>query len=297
MAGKQDPEQVFEAARPLLTGLAYRILGSYAEAEDVVQETFLSWMAKAPEEIEKPRSWLMAVCSRKAVDALRAARRARTTYVGAWLPEPIHTVLLETPESEAELSQSITMAFLLVLERLAPKERAAFLLHEVFAMDYRQVAESLGVSEAACRKLVSRARSNVQRGEALQEVPRERQAELLAAFSAAVRTGATESLVRLLSAEVTLRADSGGKAVAIRHDLQGAGAVSGFVGRVLSPDWQDAVLEATELNARLALVVRVGGKAVAVVSFAYADDGRATAVFITRNPDKLLQLDRPGLAV
>lgn len=291
MEPARNPIETFEAARPMLTGLAYRILGSYAEAEDVVQDTFISWMAAEAGAIERPRSWLTAVCTRKAVDSLRAARRARTSYVGAWLPEPVHSEVLDTPESQAELSESVTMAFLLVLERLAPKERAAFLLHDVFAMDYRDVAENLGVGEAACRKLVSRARANVRRGDGGHATPRPRQDELVAAFQVAIATGATDGLARLLSAEATLRADSGGKVVAVRKTLEGAEVVLKFIRRVLSPAWRQGEISAAELNARQALVVRQEGRITAVVSFAYGADGQASSIFITRNPDKLAHLD------
>ena len=283
--------ETFEAARPLLTGLAYRILGSYAEAEDVVQDTFLSWMAAEPAAIERPRSWLTAVCTRKAVDVLRSARRARTTYVGAWLPEPVHTEVLDTPESQAELSESVTMAFLLVLERLAPKERAAFLLHDVFGLAYREVAESLGVTEAACRKQVSRARANLRRGEGGHATPRPRQEELVAAFQAAIATGATDGLARLLSSEATLSADSGGKVVAVRKTLEGAETVLQFIRKVLSPAWRGGEMVAAELNARQALLLRQEGRITAAVSFACDAEGRAARIFITRNPDKLAHLD------
>ena len=282
----------FEAARPMLTGLAYRILGSIAEAEDIVQDTFLSWMKADRAAIDRPDSWLTTVCTRKAVDVLRSARHARTTYVGAWLPEPIHTQVLDTPETNTALSQTLTTAFMLVLERLAPKERAAFLLHEVFGESYEAVATCLDISQPACRKLVSRARANIQQTNKAYVAPRERQDELVAAFNLAISTGSTDRLANLLSSEATLSADSGGKVTAIRRTLEGPVEILDFVGRVLSPVWRDNEIVSTELNSGRAIVMRENGRTTAIVTFAYDDDLRASSIFIVRNPDKLASMDR-----
>ncbi|WP_282607761.1 RNA polymerase sigma factor SigJ [Pelagibius sp. Alg239-R121] len=292
MTQNLEANKVFEAARPMLMGLAYRILGSAAEAEDVVQDTLLAWMSADHEKVDRARNWLATVCTRKAVDTLRSARHARTNYVGAWLPEPIHTQVLDTPESEVALSESITTAFLLVLERLAPKERAAFLLRDVFAMDYGEVAESLEISEPACRKLVSRARANVRRGNSAHKVPRAQQDELVAAFNTAITEGSTDRLAGLLSHDATLSADSGGKVVAIRETLEGATEILAFVENVLSPAWQAGEVFPTEINSGRALIVREQGCAVAVVSFAYDSAFNASGIFIMRNPDKLARIDK-----
>ncbi len=276
----------------MLMGLAYRVLGSVAEAEDVVQDTFLAWMDADHGTIVAPRRWLTTVCTRKAVDVLRSARRVRTDYVGTWLPEPAHTEVLETPETQLALSESVTTAFLLTLERLAPKERAAFLLHDVFAMEYNEIATNLDVTEAACRKLVSRARANVQRTDDLYPAPQEHQNELVAAFSLAITTGSTEKLAELLSADATLSADSGGKVVGIRKTLEGAEAVLDFVEKVLSPVWRTGEISVEDVNSGPSLVVRQGDDVFAVVTFAYTADSKASRIFIMRNPDKLARLDR-----
>ena len=282
----------FEVARPMLTGLAYRIVGSTAEAEDIVQDTFLSWMKADRAAIDRPESWLTTVCTRKAVDVLKSARRARTTYVGAWLPEPIHTQVLDTPETSAELSQSLTTAFLVVLERLAPKERAAFLLHDVFGESYEAVAACLDISQPACRKLVSRARGHVRQADKAHVAPRERQDELVDAFNLAISTGATDRLASLLSAEATLSADSGGKVAAIRRTLEGPAEILDFVGRVLSPIWRENEIFSTELNSGRAIVMREDGRTAAIVTFAYDDTLKASRIYIVRNPDKLAGMDR-----
>lgn len=282
----------FESARPMLTGLAYRILGSLADAEDVVQDTFLDWMKADVTAVERPRGWLKTVCTRKAIDVLKSARRSRTEYVGIWLPEPLQTHDLDTPESQAALSESVTTAFLLVLERLAPKERAAFLLHDVFALGYDEVAGCLEISEPACRKLVSRARTNVQRANEARAAPPQRQDELVAAFKVAIVTGATTQLASLLAADVTLSADGGGKVVALQRTLEGAEPVLGFVAQILAPAWRGGEIVPAELNAGRALLVRHDGRTTAAVSFAFDAAFNASRIFIVRNPDKLARIDR-----
>ena len=293
MLENREATDEFEAARPVLTGLAYRILGSLAEAEDVVQDVFLAWMDADRAAISRPRSWLMTVCTRKAVDALRSARLARTSYVGAWLPEPVQTHYFDSPEADETSAESLTTAFLLVLERLAPKERAAFLLRDVFALTYEEIGASLGIGTAACRKLVSRARANVRRDAGASRAPRERQDELVAAFAHAIKTGETGTLAALLARDVTLSADSGGKVVGIRKTLEGAAAVLAFVGRTLSGAWRAGEISVAELNSGRALVVREEGRPFAVVTFACDADGNASRIYIMRNPDKLARIDPP----
>lgn len=148
-----DGTAFFEARRRFLFGLAYRMLGTRADAEDAVQETFIKWLHADRGAIANPAAWLTSICTNLCVDMLRAAHRTRVDYVGSWLPEPIHTVADDTPESRLELASSLTTAFLLVLERLTPKERAAYLLHEIFDTPYPDIAATLGMQESACRKL------------------------------------------------------------------------------------------------------------------------------------------------
>ena len=153
MTASDDPTP-FESRRRHLLGLAYRILGSVAEAEDAVQDTFLRWRAADRDAIANPAAWLTTACTRRSLDLLKSARRTRVDYVGTWLPEPVRTAAEETPESSLELASSLSTAFLLLLERLSPKERAAYLLHEIFEQPYPDVAAALGLQEATCRKLV-----------------------------------------------------------------------------------------------------------------------------------------------
>ena len=152
------PAGPFEAARPRLLGLAYRILGSRADAEDAVQDTYIKWLDSDRAAIENPAAWLTTVCTRRCLDLSRAAHRTRIDYVGAWLPKPIQTAINPEAERDIERAESLTTTFLLMLERLSPKERATYLLREVFDTDYPEIAETLALQEAACRKLVSRAK-------------------------------------------------------------------------------------------------------------------------------------------
>ena len=277
-------------------GLAYRMLGSYSDAEDVVQDVAVQWMKADHATIDVPSAWLTTVCTRKALDVLKSAQRTREDYRGPWLPEPVHTLDhpeamdSQTPESALLLAESLTTAFLLVLERLAPKERAAFLLHDVFAMSYKDVAVSLDSSEAGCRKLISRARANVTRTGAKHSINIGRQNELIAVFMSALKTGSVESLAEHLANDVSLSSDGGGKAVALLRTLEGAPEVLTFIRKVLSSAWSKCVMTVECINASQTLIVRYDGIAVSSVSFACDDAGKVQHVFIMRNPDKMTGL-------
>ncbi len=281
---------MFEDRRPFLTGLAYRILGSLAEAEDAVQDTYLKWQACERGTISNPAGWLTAVCTRRCIDMLRSARRSRVDYVGAWLPEPIQTMTGDTPEGAAELSSTLSLAFMLVLERLAPKERAAYLLREIFDQPYEDVAAALDVTEAACRKLVSRARGRIGREEPGAVVPRKRQDELLAAFQAAIATGSTVQLAALMREDIELRADGGGKALALLHPLLGKANVLGFVGGTLNRSWSGYRWQRVDINGTRGALVFDGPNIVASVGLAWDAQGELIGIYIMRNPDKLARL-------
>lgn len=284
MASEATPS-AFDAHRARLFGIAYRILGSRADAEDVVQDCWLKWQA-AGAQVENPAAWLTTVATRRAVDVLRAAQRARVDYVGEWLPEPVLTDTAATPEEAVELSSSLSTAFLLLLERLSPKERAAFLLHEIFGSSYADVADTLGVAEPACRKLVSRAKAHVSAPVARYRPPAEQQAQMLAAFQAAVLSGEPRQLATLLAEDVALRADGGGKATAIPTALVGADVI-GFATKGLSRWWAQQGWTMAELNGQLGWLLTEGATLVAAVTFGYGPDGRIAAIQVMRNPDKL----------
>lgn len=281
--------EIFEQARPRLLGVAYRILGSRAEAEDAVQDTFLRWRETDIATVKSPNAWLTTACTRRAIDMLRASYRSRVDYVGNWLPEPIHTIIDSEAEAHMELSSSLSTAFLLMLERLTPKERAAYLLHEIFEMSYLDVAASLTMSEPACRKLVSRAKARIGDDQVRHRPTRDRQEELLAAFEDAIRTGRPGALAQMLARDVRLIADGGGKVAAASDVLEGE-AVLAFLTERLSAWWVAYAWSKAELNGAPGLVLRQSGEVVATVSFAFDRSDHVTAIYIMRNPDKLAGL-------
>jgi RNA polymerase sigma-70 factor (ECF subfamily) len=280
---------IFEHARPRLLGVAYRILGSRAEAEDAVQDTFLRWQKTDIATVGSPGAWLTTACTRRAIDMLRAAYRSRVDYVGNWLPEPVHTSIDSEAEAQMELSSSLSTAFLLMLERLTPKERAAYLLYEIFEMSYADVAASLDMSEPACRKLVSRAKARIGDDQVRSQPTRERQEELLAAFEDAIRTGRSGNLAAMLASDVRLTADGGGKVAAAIDVLEGE-AVLAFLTAQLNEWWAAYEWSFAELNGARGLVLKQKGEIVATVSFAFDRSDRVTDIFIMRNPDKLAGL-------
>lgn len=281
--------EIFEQARPRLLGFAYRILGSRADAEDAVQDTFLRWQETDLATVGSPGAWLTTACTRRAIDMLRAAYRSRVDYVGNWLPEPVHTFIDSEAEARMELSSSLSTAFLLMLERLTPKERAAYLLYDIFEMSYADVAASLDMSEPACRKLVSRANARIGDGQVRYQPTREKQEELLAAFEDAIRTGRPGKLTAMLASDVRLTADGGGKVAAVIDILEGK-AVLTFLTDRLNEWWAAYDWSFAELNGAKGLVLKQGGEIVAAVSFAFDRSDCVTDIFIVRNPDKLAGL-------
>lgn len=288
---------LFEERRPFLTGLAYRILGSLAEAEDAVQDTYLKWQGLNHDSITNAAAWLTTACTRRCIDMLRSAHRSRTDYIGAWLPEPIQTMTEESPEDAAELSSSLSLAFMLVLERLAPKERAAFLLHEVFDQSYSDVANALDVNETACRKLVSRARNRIGREEVGNTVPKVRQDELLSAFQTAIETGNTSRLASLMREDIALKADGGGKVLALLDPLSGKEDVLTFVGGTLTQSWAGFRWQHVDINGARGALIFDGASIVASVSFSADIAGNLSGIFILRNPDKLARLGAGGRTI
>jgi len=283
-----DPTAVFEERRRHLFGLAYRILGSRADAEDAVQDVFIKWLAADHASIATPAAWLTTLCTRHCIDMLRDAQRSRVDYVGTWLPEPIQTRTDETPETHALLASSLSMAFLLLLERLTPKERAAYLLYEIFDTPYPQIAEMLDMEEAACRKLVSRASVNIAQGKVRHVTPPQVQDGLLNAFREAITAGSTEALAGLLSDDIAVCADSGGKVSSIEGVFQGKGSVLTLISTQLARYWAAYEWLPCEINGGHAIQLRANnGEIAAAITFAYNEEGKATNIYIMRNPDKL----------
>lgn len=277
----------FEARRRYLFGLAYRILGSRADAQDAVQDTFLKWQDANQGAIATPAAWLTTTCTRHCIDLLRAAQRSRVDYVGTWLPEPTRTDSDDTPEAHIMRASSLSTAFLLLLERLTPKERAAYLLRDIFDMPYPQVAATLDVEQAACRKLVSRARASIDQGKVRYQTPIEVQDRLLAAFRDAVMVGNTDTLAGLLSDDIELCADSGGKVPSIQNTVQGRAGVVTLIGQQLAGYWRAYEWVPCEINGGRAVLLRANGLVSAAITFAYDQAGKASNIYVMRNPDKL----------
>ncbi len=275
-------------------GLAYRMLGVVADAEDAVQDTFLKWQAADVSGIGNPDAWLVTVCTNRCLDILKSASRARLSYVGPWIPEPLQTETLSTQEEDLVRAQSLTTAFLLLLERLTPKERAAFLLRDIFGKPYDEVACTLGMTEAACRQLVSRASRSVRQDQARFTPSVEQQEAFLAAFQNALATGSADRLGKLLAETVSLRTDGGGKATAISRVIEGRHLVGKYIARILGRLLANARLERREVNGIGGLVTLEGDTVVTAMTIGYAPDGTVDRIYLLRNPDKLRHLTAPA---
>jgi RNA polymerase sigma-70 factor (ECF subfamily) len=283
------------AHRPVLQAIAYRMLGSMAEAEDAVQETFLRWhrqdQAQQLSEIREPKAWLITTLTRHCIDRLRAAKVQRESYVGMWLPEPVVEEPAVEPVDRLELAETLSMALLMMLERLSPDERAAFLLHEVFETDYPDVARILGKTEAACRQLVHRGKERVKAGKPRFTPSRAEQEKVMEGFKRAVASGDVAGLAALFSTDATLYSDGGGKAAATLNPIYGAEKIARFFIGVRDKQPEGARIEPRIVNGSLGYVVTVGNRVVQASHFEF-DGDRITEVHIVRNPDKLQHLMR-----
>ena len=290
MSTGTDPspaDAAFEAERSRLVGLAYRITGSRATAEDLVQEAWLRWHAADQATIDHPAAWLTTVVSRLALDHLRSARHQREAYVGPWLPEVVAAD--PGPDEQAELAESLTVGFLAVLERLGPTERVVFLLADVFRVPFEEIAEVVDRSPAACRQVASRARARVA-AERPRFAPTDAQAwEVTAAFLAAAQVGDLDSLVALLAEDAVALSDGGARRHAARRPIV-AERIPRFVANLAKRLPDDAEVEPRALNGQPGIVVRQDGRAVQALAFAVAD-GRVEGIYTVLNPDKLRALD------
>jgi RNA polymerase sigma-70 factor (ECF subfamily) len=277
----------FTELRSLLFAIAYRILGSVSEAEDAVQETWVRYET-TPTEPTSPKAFLSAVVTRISIDVLRSARVQRESYVGNWFPEPLVEDPYDDPERSAELADSVSMASLLLLERLSPLERAVFVLRDVFAFDFREIARAVGRSEDACRQLAVRARRHMEAGRPRFEADRREREELAARFFDALREGDVDGLRELLAADVQLVADSGGKAPQWGKGAFGADDVA----RVLTAflPWLGEIqvsIEEHELNGQPGAIFRDRDGRVLNTWTVDVLDGRIQAIRTVLNPEKL----------
>ena len=277
----------FEELRPLLFAIAYRLLGSVSEAEDAVQDTWLRFEA-TPTEPTSTKAFLSAVVTRVSIDVLRSARRRREEYVGPWFPEPLLTDPYEDPQRSAELADSLSMAALLLLERLTPLERAVFVLREVFGFSFPEIASAVGRSEAACRQLAVRARRHMDAGRPRFEADRREREALAGRFFGAFRDGDVEGLRELLAADVQMVGDGGGKAPQWTRPITGAGNVARVLAAIVPLFARiGGMVEPHELNGQPGAIFRDReGKVVNTFTLDILD-GRIQTIRSVINPDKL----------
>ncbi|MFI9816801.1 RNA polymerase sigma-70 factor [Saccharothrix variisporea] len=285
MAESPDATEVFLAHRNLLFTVAYEMLGSAADAEDVLQETWLRWVGVDSREVRNQRAYLVRITTRQALGRLRALGRRKEAYVGPWLPEP----LLTAPDvaEDVELADSVSMAMLLVLETLTPTERAVFVLREVFDLGYDEIAEAVDKSPAAVRQIAHRARAHVAARRPREVVSPAESREVIDAFRRAVETGDLQGLLDLLAPDVVLVGDGGGVVPAAPAPVVGADAVAVVLGRIAAA----GELENAQVNGYPAFLFRIGGELDSVVAVR-VDGGRVTGLYAVRNPAKLSHLDQ-----
>jgi RNA polymerase sigma-70 factor, ECF subfamily len=283
----------FEHERPRLVGLAYRMLGTVADAEDVVQDAWLRWRTLRPGEVDRPEAWLTTVTTRIALDHLRAARRRREAYVGPWLPEPL--VAEAGPAEAAELAESLRFGFLAILDQLQPVERAVFLLADVFAVPFADIAVTIGKSEVACRQIASRARKRVRpagsSGHAPSDVAADRaDRAVVDALMTAVAVGDVDSALRYLAPEVVCISDGGAERRAARRPVVGADRVVRFLVNLTRRHAGHLTARPASINGDVGSVVSIDGTVDLVTAFELEGD-QVVAIRMVRNPDKLAHVE------
>ena len=284
-----DPTLTFDSHRRRLQGIAYRMLGSVAEAEEVVQDAWLRWHEADKSGFDSAEAWLVTVVTRLSIDRLRAAKVQREHYIGAWMPEPTLTEPPDTPEESLARADNISVAFLAVLERLAPEARAAFLMREVFDADYDEVALTLGKSEAASRQLVHRAKAQVQEARPRFQVSRETHQRLLRAFADAAARGSLQDLKALMAEDVELIGDGGGKVQTFSKILRGSQRLAQLYFALWRRMGAAVRMELVDINGEPGLLRFVDGELESAQTFEIEDD-RIVRIRVQRNPDKLARI-------
>ncbi len=283
MAETDWDASAFEAHRPLLFSIAYRMLGSATEAEDVVQDAWLRARQDEHTEVRSPRAYLATIVTRLCIDHLRSAERTRMVYPGPWLPEP----LAEPNQESALLASSLSTAFLVLLEKLTPTERAVFLLREVFELDFDDIAKAVDKSPANTRQILTRARARLQEPRRRFTVPRRESDQIVRRFRHAVGTGNVDELMAMLHAEATLVSDGGCKAAAATRPVLGADRIAKFIlGYADKAHWSESDFELVTINGTPGLLLRHALAGDGTFSFDI-EDGRIRAIYVVRNPDKL----------
>lgn len=292
----EDATELFTRLRPRLLGVAYRMLGSLAEAEDIVQDVWLRWHGTDQAQVDTPEAWLVATTTRRAIDELRLARHKREQYVGMWLPEPLLTDPEGSPEFVQESASDLSVAFLNVLERLAPEARAAFLLHDVFDQDYADVARALGKTEVACRQIVSRARQQLREQRPRYNVPQHVHQHLMRRFTEALSSGDFGTMKRLMADSARLVGDGGGIVTAFPKPLLGGERIAQLL---YAPHLRrkDALrIVPALINGRMGVLRYFDGVLESAMAFD-TDGERIVEVLVQRNPNKLARIAAHAVAL
>ncbi len=295
MSDSEDQKRLtaFDQHRGLLFSIAYRMLGSVADAEDILQETFIRWLQASGDDIRSPKAFLITIITRLSINHLQSARVQREQYVGQWLPEPLVIDEGSDPAGLLQADESLSIAFLVLLERLNPIERAVFLLREIFDYEYAEIAFALGRSEANCRQILRRAKEHVRAERPRFRATEEEHDVLLERFQEAASSGDVAALEALLSADVVLHTDGGGKAPALPNLVHGANHVArAIVGGMARLAPTNLVQRMVQINGEPGIVTYLNGRPFGVFTI-HVREGRIAAVYGITNPDKLSHL--PGL--
>ena len=286
----EDATDIFSRLRPRLLGAAYRMLGSMAEAEDVVQDVWLRWQETDQASIDNAEAWLVATTTRRSIDRLRSAHTQREQYVGIWLPEPILTDGPSTPEQLNEISSDLSVAFLTVLERLAPDARAAFLLHEVFDCEYAEIAKTLGKTEAACRQIVHRAKAQLLEDRKRYVVSPDAHQSLMRRFADALSRGDFGAMKDMMGESAVLLGDGGGIVTTFPEPMVGGERIAQLLYAANLRPENEIRIELAQINGSLGVLRYFHGKLESAQS--YVSDGEhITRVYVQRNPEKLRRIE------
>ncbi|NJL78531.1 MAG: RNA polymerase sigma-70 factor [Richelia sp. RM2_1_2] len=285
-----NQQKIFNQYRPRLQAIAYRMLGTIGDAEDMVQETFIKWLSVSVEEIQSPQAYLTTIVTRLCIDYLRSSKVRHEQYVGVWLPEPIVSHFSNEPSELVELADSLAMAFLVILERLSPVERAVFLLREVFEYDYDEISRHVGKNGANCRQIFRRAKQHIEVNRSRFDTSLSQQEQLTRKFIEACEQGDLPGLIDLLAADITLWSDGGGKVQSLLKPMQGGTKVARFLIALrrskLIPNYDS---ELVRVNGQIGIIYSLKGSVQNVVTFEFIAC-RIRSIYFVRNPDKLRRI-------
>jgi RNA polymerase sigma-70 factor (ECF subfamily) len=284
MYSEEEKVEIFKKRRPRLFGLAYRMLGTRDDAEDILQEAYIRWHKADADEIETPEAWLVTVVSRLSIDRLRKASVERETYIGPWLPEPILTG--PSPEEELEIASDLSIAFLVLLERLSPVERAVFLLHDIFDRGYDEIARIIGKSEAAARQMIHRARERVKRDKTRFKADKAERIRLVRQFAAATAAADENALLSLFSEDIMLMSDGGGVVNAAKRRVYGRERLARLFSITTRKYGGHFEFFIVEVNGETAMITMADGQPFGVDTVE-VKDGKITALYRVMNPEKL----------